>query len=79
MTKTYSFNDFAGCVSIKRSRQTGTLVGVYNAEQAGLDNDDGRAPWSTVCEKHGTIICHSTLSLAKGHAADPKGWCEDCR
>lgn len=79
MTKTYSFNGYAGCVSQQRSQQTGKLVGIYNGEQAGIDTDDGRAPWSTVCEEHGSVICHSTLALARSHAADPKGWCEDCR
>jgi hypothetical protein len=68
----------AGCVQLRRARSTGTLVGVYDGEQAGLDTDDGASPWSTVCEEHSTCVSHRTLALARDHAAAPEGWCEDC-
>lgn len=74
----YSHDGYAGCVQRKVARSTGRLVGVYNGEQAGMDNDEGAYPWSTVCEEHGTVVCHQTLALARAHAADPMGWCEDC-
>lgn len=76
--KEYGFNNLAGCVEQRRSRSTGLLVGLYHNEQAGLDDDEGRAPWSTVCEEHAHIICHTTLALARQHLGDPAGWCEAC-
>lgn len=69
----------AGCRSLRVARSTDRLVGVYAGEEAGLDTDDGRAPYSTVCEVHGSVVCHPTLRLAEAHAADPAGWCESCR
>ncbi len=69
----------AGCVQLRRARATGTVVGVYDGKAAGFDHDDGANPWSTVCETHGTIASHPTRALAVSHAADPEGWCEDCR
>jgi hypothetical protein len=71
----YCANGFAGCVSQRKSRVTGTLVGVYRNDQAGLDTAE---PWSTVCEDHGHVVSHDTLRLAIWHAADPSGWCESC-
>ena len=73
----YSFNDLAGCVEQRRSRATGTMVGLYQAEQAGLDPDAGK--WVTVCEDHSTCVNHPTLSMARHHLPDPTGWCDDCR
>lgn len=75
----YATNGLRGCVSQQRSRQTGYLVGIYHGPQAGIDDDDGRAPWSTVCEEHGSVICHVSLSLARAHAGVPLEWCEPCR
>lgn len=76
--KQYGFNGLAGCVQQRRARQTGTLVGVYHAIQAGIDSDPA-VPWFTVCEIHNNCVGHPSLRLAKDHAADPEGWCEDCR
>ena len=73
--KIYNKHDRAGCVQLRRSRKTGTMIGVYHSEQAGLDPDGGA--WSTICEKHGTICNHETLKLAKDHAPYVE-WCEDC-
>lgn len=74
----YSCNGLAGCVQQHHARSNGALVGVYQGDQAGLDTDNGTHPWSTVCEAHGTVICHRTLVLAKFHAVDPEGWCDEC-
>lgn len=76
--KQYDFNGLAGCVVQKKSRVTGTLVGVYNSGQAGLE-DDPSCSWATVCEEHNTLICHPSLKLALSHSADPEGWCQFCR
>jgi hypothetical protein len=73
----YNHNNLAGCVQQHRSRKTGTKVGVYNAEQSGLDPDAG--PWVTVCEDHGFTVNHPTLALAREWAPDPTGWCDVCR
>jgi hypothetical protein len=74
-TKTYCVNGYAGCVALRKCRENGVTVGVYNNEQQGLDTSE---PWSTVCEKHGHIINHQTLKLAMHHASNPLGWCEGC-
>lgn len=78
MTRAYDAAGLAGCVEQRRARQTGRLVGLYRNDQAGLDDDEGRAPWSTVCEEHGHIIAHASLALARLHLSDPLGWCEQC-
>ena len=74
--KQYSFNGFSGCVKQMKNRITKTTISVYNCEQSDLDHSDGK--WATVCEKHGRIINHSTLTLALAHATTPMDWCEEC-
>lgn len=76
MGKLYDFNGLAGCVVQRRSRTTGHIVGLYEAEQAELDASSGR--WATICEAHGHIVNHDTLRLALSHLGDPAGWCEAC-
>lgn len=76
MPRMYSFNGLAGCVIQRKSLETGLMVGLYNAEQAGLDPDAGA--WATVCEAHGQLVNHRTLALARYHLANPMGWCEVC-
>lgn len=76
VVREYAFNGLAGCVAQRRSRLTGYFVGVYHAEQAGLDASGG--PWATVCEEHAHVVNHDTLNLARSHAGDPTGWCEPC-
>lgn len=78
MAKQYAYNNLAGCVSQHRSRITGTLVGVYNSQQAGLE-DDPTAKWTTVCEDHGYLVGHRTLALAISHAPVSHDWCEECK
>lgn len=78
LKKFHEFNDLAGCVIQKVARKTGTLVGVYNSGQAGLE-DDPSCAWMTVCEVHNTLVGHPNLKLALGHSVDPEIWCEWCR
>lgn len=73
----HAFDGLLGCVVRRRSRRTGHLVGLYHAEQAGMDPASGA--WATVCEDHGSICNHTTLALARSHLGDPTGWCEACR
>lgn len=74
--RAYEFNDRVGCVVQRTNRKTGWRVGLYHAEQAGLDAAGG--PWVTVCEQHGEMVNHDTLALARSHLADPRGWCWVC-
>ena len=59
------------------TKQTGTTVVVLDGIAQDLDTDCGR--WYTLCIDHNESIAHSTLKLAKWHAADPAGWCEACQ
>lgn len=68
----------AGAVESRVRRQTGRVVTVYRNDEAGMDDDGGAAPYSTVCEPHSFVISHGSLGLARAHAADPLGWCESC-
>lgn len=76
-TTLYEFNELAGCVVQRKSQRTGQLVGLYDAEQAGMDPAGGA--WLTVCEPHGSLCNHRTLALARHHLADPTMWCDTCR
>lgn len=77
MPKRYNLHGWAGLVAQHRNRASGTLIGIYHAAQAGLD-DDPALPWATVCEEHSTLVLHPTLRLARYHAAVPM-WCEYCQ
>lgn len=69
--------NYAGLIDYRKSRQSGTHVGLYRAEEAGLDPDGGQ--YVTVCEEHNTLVNHDTLSIARSHMPYPSGWCDDCR
>jgi hypothetical protein len=76
--KGYGFNGLAGCVTQRKNRKTGNLIGVYHGEQSGIESDP-ESPWVTLCEEHGNLVCHRSLRLAMDHAAAPEMWCEDCQ
>ena len=78
MGKLYNFNGNEGCVTQRKARQTKTLVGVYHSYQSGFETDP-ETPWATVCEAHGSIVCHSSLKAALSWAPDPQSWCQLCR
>lgn len=67
----------AGAVERRRSRASGTTITLYDALEAGLESDP-ETPWATVCEEHGSIVCHGTRSAARASMALPD-WCEDCQ
>jgi len=75
-TRVYATDGFVGLVESRRCRATGLEVGLYAAEQAGIESDP-EVPWATVCEEHGSVVCHPTLALARSHMARPE-WCEEC-
>ena len=68
--------EYAGLRQYRKARSTGTHVGVYDGGPAGMDTEGGR--WQTVCEEHGYLASHGTLSLAREHASEPENWCEVC-
>lgn len=74
--KFHCFNGLAGCVTQKIVRRTGTLVGIYVAAQADLDETSG--PYVTVCEVHGNLVNHESAYLARYHMIDPTMWCAEC-
>lgn len=76
-TKLWGAN-FSGLIESKIRRQTGTRVSIYDGILAGIE-DDPDCKWCTVCEDHGLIVCHPTLTIARSHAPDPLGWCEGCK
>lgn len=59
-----------------RARRTGTLVTVCESDQGEID--DG-IPWMTICDEHGSCVCHPTLAVARSWASQPDTWCEECR
>jgi hypothetical protein len=75
---------WAGYVSARRNRATGTLIVVIDDRSGRWSSDsladygDGTAPWWTVCDDHGVLIQHQSRRLATAHAAAPEGWCEGC-
>ena len=76
--KEYGLHGIAGLVQKTRARSTGTEVGLYAADQAGMESDSA-TPWCTVCEEHGSIVCQETLYSAQRSAPHPEEWCDDCR
>lgn len=67
----------AGVLECRRARSTGLLVTLYDGEAAGLDTDGGR--YSTVCEPHGGIVCHSSRRTARDWMSSPESWCPRCQ
>ena len=74
--KYYSHNGLAGCVE-QRTTRSGIRVGLYHSEQAGIE-DDPSCRWATVCEEHGTLVCHESLRAAKSWLSHPEDFCELC-
>jgi hypothetical protein len=67
----------AGAVECRRNRASGTIITLYRADEAGMENDP-ELPWCTVCEDHGAIVCHGSRELAKQAMPWPD-WCEQCQ
>jgi len=64
----------------RRARATGSTIQVADLAHpdSEFEPDDGYR-WATICCTHSRLCVHPTLRLAIAHAADPGGWCEDCR
>lgn len=70
----------AGLRFSRRSRATGTRVGLYNSVEAGLDaGSDGDGAWSLVCEDHAGVCAFPSRRQAEYHLPDPSLWCDSCR
>jgi hypothetical protein len=67
---------YEGCVSLRRARSNGRVVGMYRAQAAGIDAD---APWALICEDHGSILTTDTRAIAVSYQPHPEEWCDDCR
>jgi hypothetical protein len=72
------FPDNAGLILTRKNRITGYYVSLYRSEDAGIESDP-ETPYTTVCEQHGTCVCHSTRKLAEGHMAGSFDWCGYCQ
>lgn len=67
-----------GCLQLRRSRATGTLVGLYRSAEGDMEVDP-ELPYTTVCEDHSTLVSHRTLADARANLGHPEGWCDACR
>jgi hypothetical protein len=70
--------DRVGCLALRRNRESGTVVGLYLANEAGIESDP-RLRYATVCETHDTVVCHERKTDAAYWLRHPKTWCEFCQ
>jgi len=75
----FFIEDWPGLAQMRKARETGTYVGVYQAQDAGLESDVEAGRWATVCEEHSSLVLHATKTAALSFASVPTQWCEDCR
>lgn len=66
-----------GCIELRTTRK-GTPVGLYRSAEAGMETDPDH-PYSTVCEAHGSLVCHETRRSAEQCLSHPEMWCDECR
>jgi hypothetical protein len=66
----------AGLVESRLNRITKTRIALYDVLKAGIDSDP-ELPWVTICEDHGDLVGHPSLTLARSHMAVPE-WCSKC-
>jgi hypothetical protein len=59
----------------RRNRKTGTHIIVCEADEGEVEEG---IPWMTICDEHGSCVCHETLKLAREWASLPD-WCEECQ
>jgi hypothetical protein len=67
----------AGFVLSRKNRYTGAVISLYRSAESGIESDP-ELPWTTLCEEHSTLVCHTTRALAESHLAMPE-WCEPCQ
>ncbi len=74
----WALPNWAGMVALRTARATGTKVGLYRSVEAGIETDP-ECGWSTVCEEHHNLVCHSTRAHAEAAMPAPHDWCEECQ
>ena len=70
---------YVGVKSVKRSRETGAIVGIYDETISPEVGDCGSDRWGIVCETHATVLCDPTLAGAKASQSYPSNFCPDCQ
>lgn len=70
--------DESGVVVTRQNPLTGSTVILVDGRVAGLDTKDGKAPWTMICEAHGTALQHTSKREATRWLPVPHQWCEDC-
>lgn len=70
--------DNAGLITTRRVRQTGNLVSLYRANDAGIE-DDPTTPYALVCEDHAGVVCVETQDVGLGELPYPNDWCPTCQ
>lgn len=73
----YNFDEQAGCVVRGKNRMTGSIIGLYQATQAGLDDSKGN--WVVKCDTHGPMLSFTSALHAKMSISDPTEWCAECK
>jgi len=68
-----------GCLALRKSRSTGTVVGLYQASKTSSLADPDCGDWVTVCEDHAGLVYHDTRSNAEGWLSHPEEWCPVCQ
>jgi hypothetical protein len=65
--------------TIKANKETGTTVTLWDNRSGDWTSNDGEENWLNLCETHGTILSHTTRTVAKSFLSHPKEYCECCR
>lgn len=68
----------AGIVAYRKARSTGTHVGLYHSDEAGIESDP-ELPWSIVCEEHAGVVSCKTRKDAESYLSHPEDWCPTCQ
>lgn len=76
IVRNYRAYQCKGLVERRRNRITKSVIGVYHAEQAGLEAIP-QDPWATVCETHSSVLRSATLRLAR-RSMTYTDWCNEC-
>jgi len=72
----FTVNRARGVITHRQNRVTGQTIGLYDAQEAGMDVSKG--PWATVCEEHGIFKYHTTKSRAVEAMSSVQAWCSVC-
>lgn len=68
----------AGLILSRKNRTMGFYTSLYKSDEAGIESDP-ELPYTTVCEQHGLLVCHSTRRLAMMSLSQPYEWCAYCQ